>query len=305
MVKNVAQEGSRSKSLTHSFAITVVPLNVREIAADTLRIFISGLLRIALGKEWRIKHKTYGVLELLHHHFIQDRLRYHIVRYVGDNFAQIKLDGSTWAIIPRDSLCIIRDILHEQIYDKYYKLTDNDVVIDVGAHVGIFTLKATQEAKLVIAVEPEPHNYRLLKYNVTMNNISNAICLNTALANFNGYIDLYIDRNSLGHSVVPELRKRFVSKRKIRVKAMKLDSLVKELGLEKVDFIKIDVEGAELNVLEGALETLRSFNPFLSIAAYHYKDEYIEIYRFLKKIGYRCIYARSFYYPETIIYCLR
>ena len=69
----------------------------------------------------------------------------------------------------------------------------------------------------------------------------------------------------------------------VNVKISKLDTIVDELELERVDLIKIDTEGAELNILKGALKTIRKHHPKLTIAAYHTANEREMIAKWLKK----------------------
>ncbi|MEM4889855.1 MAG: hypothetical protein QXJ64_10510, partial [Thermosphaera sp.] len=81
---------------------------------------------------------------------------------------QSKLPGGSIAIQPfeRDVATITREIFVEQVYDRFYRLQNDDVVVDIGAHVGLFTLKVAKSVKLVLAVEPHPFNYRLLTMNI-------------------------------------------------------------------------------------------------------------------------------------------
>jgi FkbM family methyltransferase len=67
------------------------------------------------------------------------------------------------------------------------------------------------------------------------------------------------------------------------VKAVKIDTLVEELGLERVDFIKMDVEGAEVDALLGAKETISQFKPKLAICTYHRPTDPIEIRKILSQ----------------------
>jgi len=71
------------------------------------------------------------------------------------------------------------------------------------------------------------------------------------------------------------------------VKTKTLDQVVGELGLSKVDFIKIDVEGAELDVLKSATKTLEENSVFLAITAYHTPESVQEVSRYLQEKGFR------------------
>jgi len=65
--------------------------------------------------------------------------------------------------------------------------------------------------------------------------------------------------------------------KKEKVKALKIDTIVEELGLEKVDFIKMDIEGAEIDALLGAEQTIKRFKPKLAICTYHRPTDSEEI----------------------------
>ncbi|MEM1510841.1 MAG: FkbM family methyltransferase, partial [Thermofilaceae archaeon] len=143
----------------------------------------------------------------------------------------------------------------DQVYDKFYNIREDDVIIDVGAHVGVFTLKASRKAKegKVIAIEPHPQNYMLLLKNITINKLENVIPINLALSDSEGVAKLYISQFSPGHTIKEKriglCREGFPNISYIEIKTKTLDQIVDELGLKEVNFIKVDVEGAELDVL--------------------------------------------------------
>jgi hypothetical protein len=89
------------------------------------------------------------------------------------------------------------------------------------------------------------------------------------------------------------------------VTTVTLDDLVGERGLERVDFIKLDIEGAEVNALEGAANTLRRHRPRLAIAAYHRNDDLTRIPVTLRQMGpnYRFHLAHyTTHHGETVLY---
>ena len=88
---------------------------------------------------------------------------------------------------------------------------------------------------------------------------------------------MYLDSHSVGHSIVSRGGKS------INEKISRLDTIVDELGLGKVDLIKIDAEGVELNILKGALKTIRKHRPKLTIATYHMANETKMIAKWLKE----------------------
>jgi len=132
-------------------------------------------------------------------------------------------------------------------------LADTDVFVDVGANIGLYTCIARSLGKYVIAIEPQPQNLYCLYANLNNNNWQNTEVFPLGLSNKPGLSILY-GASGPSASLVSGwagYSKRF--KRVIPVNTM--DTLLGERFLGKILFIKIDVEGAEYNVLRGALKT--------------------------------------------------
>lgn len=161
--------------------------------------------------------------------------------------------------------------------DNFYLKPDyNCTVIDVGAHIGIYSLYASKYAKKVIAIEPEPNNFNHLINNIS--NKNNIYPFNIALGDVNRKMKLYI-HTALDHSLI------FPSERFVEVSVKKLDDLVEELNLNSVELIKINAEGYELQILKSAEKTIKKFNPTLIVGVHHYKNEIEMIVSYLNKIG--------------------
>lgn len=159
------------------------------------------------------------------------------------------------------------DVWLRDVYQEYIPKRD-DVVVDVGAHMGFFTLKVANEVKMVIAVEPDPANFRFLLQNVGFNKLTDKVILrNAALGKQDGRI--FLDRTAYGFG-----RSRSTTKETPYSSEMRtLTGLLSESNLGIVSLIKIDTEGFELDVLEGSVETLHQYKPDLIIAAYHFPQE--------------------------------
>jgi FkbM family methyltransferase len=136
-------------------------------------------------------------------------------------------------------------------------LEEGDVALDIGANVGWYTLMMSRkvgESGKVLAVEPNPTNYAILCRNIRDNKLENVIALQVALSDKDGYARMSMSSNPTAHSLsykTPDQTKTEL------VKIMRLDTLVEKQEINKVDFIKIDVEGAEKRLLEGASNTLK------------------------------------------------
>lgn len=177
-------------------------------------------------------------------------------------------------------------VLWEVFCKKIYRLStkrDFDVVIDAGAHIGAFTIYVgtlCPKAK-IIAVEPHPLSRRLLNLNLRLNKMTGVLSLPFALSSAScNHAKLYTEPWR-GESTIKSERAR--SRDYLEVSTLTLDKLTK--GLAKVGLIKIDVEGAELDVLKGGKKTLAKTRE-LVIASYHYPTEADEVEGFLRKHGF-------------------
>ena len=172
---------------------------------------------------------------------------------------------------------------------------EGDIVIDCGACFGVTSLffaKRAGKSGKVIAIEPEENNYDVLPKTAKMNEgkVAPIIPLKVPVYKENCQLELYISGTpmfSLSHTLYKDIEHKEIRESLIglteRVKAVRIDTLVEELGLERVDFIKMDIEGAEVDALLGAEETISLFKPKLAICTYHRPTDPIEIRRILSK----------------------
>lgn len=157
-------------------------------------------------------------------------------------------------------------------YLKYYQPRMGDIIIDGGAYIGAFTILA---AKLVgpsgkiIAFEPDPGNFARLKTNVALNHLNNVILINKGL--WSEETDLTLNLAGNGSSLIPDqLPGRPPT---VIVPVTTIDRARDQLGLSRVDFIKMDIEGAEIPALTGARQTIKAYSPKLAIASYHLVED--------------------------------
>lgn len=137
-----------------------------------------------------------------------------------------------------------------------------DTFVDVGAHVGYYTLIAARvvgDEGRVFAFEPDPDNFALLRRNVTLNGFRNVVLEQRAVTAHPGSRRLYRSPKNTGdHRLAAGGEER----QSIQVGAVKLDGYLRGAG--RVDFVKIDTQGAEAEVVAGMRETLRA-NPGIRI----------------------------------------
>jgi len=147
-----------------------------------------------------------------------------------------------------------------------------DIVIDCGAHVGFFVRAALKaRAGLVVAIEIAPPNLTCLKRNLSAEiNSGKVLICEKGVWNRDDHLDLNLFDNS-GHDSVVFLPEQ--GNRTIKVALTTLDKIVNRLRLQRVDFVKMDVEGSEQNALKGAAKTFKKFKPKLSVAVYHLNND--------------------------------
>jgi FkbM family methyltransferase len=160
------------------------------------------------------------------------------------------------------------------------------IIVDAGAHIGTFTISVSKiigEKGKVIAIEPEGNSFGQLTKNLELNKIKNVIPINIGLSDFNRNKDFFIDKESACSSFTLKPDRQIINKLIIKVKT--LDSLLQEINIDKINFLKIDTEGAEPEILKGAQQTLIK-NPQMKmvIAAYHYPEEKEEVFQCLKSL---------------------
>jgi FkbM family methyltransferase len=204
-------------------------------------------LRLKLGKQKRNKYLKEKMIVITD--FLPER------PYSINGFKVILRKGSN----DFSMFCLPRE---EEIVN-YLKINDNETFVDVGANVGAYSLKIASDYKSkgikVIAIEAHPANYKALCKNIDINKFTNIHAINKAVSDHKGIVTMY-ERKNLKR-IIPEwytihetfsghqLDKRY----SIEVESDTLDAI---LDNYKVDFIKIDIEGAEVEALKGATNTL-------------------------------------------------
>jgi len=173
-------------------------------------------------------------------------------------------------IIYKNFLFIVPDFWSVRFFDpldeafvwKYLDINEG-VFIDIGAHVGKYTIimaKKLEGTGTVLAFEPHPINFKLLLVNLHLNKIYNVLPFNMACYSSNGYTDLYVAEESGLHSLILPR-----SKNKIRIKTVMLDHIIEKLCISNIRLIKIDVEGAEVEVIKGSIKTIEKHHPTLIV----------------------------------------
>ena len=139
------------------------------------------------------------------------------------------------------------------------KIKVGSIVVDVGANIGLHTLNMARivgNTGQVFAFEPDPSNFEILRKNVKINNYQNIILEEKAVGDKHGRVTLYQSDNPGNHRLFPQTKQ---TKGEVEVELTSLDKYFIDSNLaEKINFIKIDVEGLEFSVLNGMKNILKN-----------------------------------------------
>lgn len=151
----------------------------------------------------------------------------------------------------------------EIIFQKFCAtfINKNSVSLDIGANIGVTSIILSHNMNngVVYAIEPGKKIFSVLENNVKNNRINNIKTINCAISETTCKLH-FIENSAYGHI---KLNNGIVYADDGLTDAFSLDDLVNNLNIERLDFIKIDVEGFEHQVLKGGKETLRRFNPLI------------------------------------------
>jgi len=153
--------------------------------------------------------------------------------------------GLKYVLRPKmGDLSILHEILRNDLYSQW---PVSGIVVDIGAHIGVFAVQASASSDTVICYEPHPRNFGLLQKNIAINALNNVKALRQAVSDSQGIRRLWIsDKKSYGHTFYPS-NGGFVSA--IDVESVTLADVFSSNGLHRIDFLKMHCEGAELDIL--------------------------------------------------------
>lgn len=160
----------------------------------------------------------------------------------------------------------------------------DDVCIDAGANQGIYTIpfaKIAGSRGKVIAIEPMKYAQTIIKKNSKLNNLKNIKIFNGVVSNKNKK-EILDFSDGVGSA---SITRDFGKKKILKVNSKRIDDLVKNYNIKKVNFIKMDIEGCEFLALQGARKTIEKFKPIICLECD--VKSYKKIYSFLKRFSYK------------------
>jgi FkbM family methyltransferase len=153
--------------------------------------------------------------------------------------------------------------IHEDDIIEHFTPKQGDIVVDIGAHIGLYTIIASKRVGTngkVVAIEADPGNFEMLNRNIKLNRLTNVIPLNYAVYSKETKVKLYLPSGESGFTKYNTIMSDWVNTNDkfVEVSANTLDYLLQSKGIKQgeVNWIKIDVEGAEFEVLKGAANVL-------------------------------------------------
>jgi FkbM family methyltransferase len=178
-----------------------------------------------------------------------------------------------------DLMALTHVWLIEEYKKENFEIKPHDIVIDVGAHIGLFTIYASQfctEGK-IYSFEPVVENYELLLENIKLNNLNYVTSFNQAVSNSNEPIKLFLNNDESGHSIFSQSSKTVI------IDSISLQRFFDENKIKHCNFLKLDCEGAEYEIIKNLpLEYFQKIDKL--IIEYHMADSHPELLIELKEI---------------------
>jgi FkbM family methyltransferase len=185
--------------------------------------------------------------------------------------------------------------IHEEDIRKYFNPKRGDIVIDIGAAFGLYTITSSKQVGAngkVIAIEAHPGNYEMLNHNIKLNGLTNVIPLNYAVYSSKAKVKIYSNYTIMAERIQEEkVKEKFVE-----VNADTLDNILEQnvIRQEQINWIKIDVEGAELEVLKGAYSTLSNSKDIALYIEMHSQNNHQPIIELLNLHNINVIYQKNY-----------
>jgi FkbM family methyltransferase len=236
-------------------------------------IAVRGVGRALLGRD-----RFDGLVGRLH---LRDlKARYWMSDYRAD-------DGSRLLYRSQD-FCVIDEVFKNDVYRREM-IGDGQIVVDAGAHIGAFTILAARRVGpkgRVLSFEPSPRTYELLVRNVGLNALPQVQVQPLALAEKEGEAPFFFADSAAVNPVTDTLGEGR-GRPSVLVRLRRLDDVLAEEGVDRVDHLKIDVEGAEMRVLDGAPKTLAATRHIImEVHPDAVKPE--DVKRRLESLGFAC-----------------
>jgi len=195
---------------------------------------------------------------------LSNKFGYHLSKIAPMNSnISIKLKNGLKFIVRAKTMdrSVLKEVWIKEIYNQHgVRVEKGDTVIDIGGHVGMFSIYAAHlsETGKVYAFEPFIENFKRLENHKKINNKENLFVFNKGVSSTEGTQTLYLspDDNTGGHS----LHLKTKSENKIEIQTVNLISFCEREKIEKIDFLKLDCEGAEFEIVKSSEPILKKIS---------------------------------------------
>jgi FkbM family methyltransferase len=300
--KSYVMAGKLTLWLTKQELIRVVPILDRVIVLLVKIIYLISYvtlrisLRIALGKKRR--DRVFARKALVFNYEFDATISFYMVKFLYSiikflrlaNPFLLKLNvpkyGGYKAYCPINRNEFINMTIREDEIIEHFTPKQGDIVVDIGANIGRYTIISSKRVGIngkVISIEANPGNFELLNRNIRLNQLANIVSLNHAVYSKETKLKLYTPGEESGHTIYNTviLDRAQNEDKFVEVNANTLDYLLQSKGInqEEVNWIKIDVEGAEFEVLKGATNILSKSKDIALLIEIHNLSDGTNLYR--------------------------
>ena len=189
-----------------------------------------------------------------------------------ETLALVKIDNKTFEMAGDDYLKfhIRNEFEPNMVYLSKSLINKTDNVLDIGANIGCTSILFGGLANKVVCFEPNPSTFGFLKRNILNSKLKNIEVQNIGLGASAGEFEMAFGGNNRSGAFINDYQLAPSNHEKAKVRIERLDDVVGKLQLSKIDFMKIDVEGFEKQVLEGAGETIEKNKPVVVLEMNHW-----------------------------------
>ena len=147
-----------------------------------------------------------------------------------------------------DLMALTNVWLIQEYFQKKNGIKNDGTILDIGAHIGLFCLYASQYNKSgkIFCFEPIKENHKLLLENIELNSIKNIIPFNLAVSSESEKIKMYLSNDQAGHSIFLK------NSKPVKVDSISLKKIFDDNKIDKSSFVKLDCEGAEYDIIKSA-----------------------------------------------------
>ena len=181
---------------------------------------------------------------------------------------------------------------HEEDIIEHFTPKQGDIVVDIGAAFGFYTIISSKRVGTngkVLSIEAHPSNFEMLNRNIKLNQLTNVITLNYAVYSKETKLKLYNNYSVMHERIEAERTTKFVE-----ANANTLDYILQQQQVIHVNWIKIDVEGAELEVLKGAQNVLSKSKDIALLIEVHGPDNYKPIIEYLNLYSFKIEFEKTY-----------